>query len=270
VYAVDPKMISKFEPQLRRVLIIDPNQAAARLVAELMRNAGAREVLFAADERHALELAETVGPSLIFVERSGPKLDGESFTRRLRRSEFICRRAPVIMITADATANSIKGARDAGVHEFLRKPFTAGDLMRRLEAVSLKPRDWIEAVAYVGPDRRRFNSGEFAGQRKRSSDSDKAQSPAEVRAQTLDRAVRILKAAITQYDTDPPQARRALAQQVIALKQAATQAKAPDLAMALTTLELALDQSTVSRATLSGPVQRITDLFAPNAPVKAA
>ena len=268
MYAVDPKVMSKLEPQVRRVLIVDPNPAAARLLADLLRGAGAREVLFESDERHALELADATGPSMVFVERSGPRLDGESFTRRLRRSDFTCRRAPVIMVTADATANTIKGARDAGVHEFLRKPFTAGDLMKRLEAVSLKPRDWIEAVQYVGPDRRRFNSAEYSGQRKRSS--DKAQSPAEIRAQALDRAVRILKSAIAQYDTDPVQARRALAQQAIALKQAAAQANKPDLAMAVTTLELALGHSAATRATLAGPVKQVTDLFEPNAPVKAA
>jgi CheY-like chemotaxis protein len=268
LYAVDPKIRSKLEPQVRRVLVVDPNPAASRLLADLMRAAGAREVLFEADERPALELAEGIGPSIIFVERSGPKLDGESFTRRLRRSDFACRRAPVIMVTADATANTIKGARDAGVHEFLRKPFTAGDLMKRLEAVSLKPRDWIEAVQYVGPDRRRFNSAEYKGERKRRS--DKAQSPAEARAEALDRAVRILKSAISRYDADPVQARRALAQQADTLKQAAAQADSPDLTMAVITLELALGQSTPTRATLTGPVKRVTDLFEPNAPVKAA
>jgi CheY-like chemotaxis protein len=268
VYAVDPKIMSKLGPQVRRVLVVDPNPAAARLLADLMRGAGAHEVLFESGERQALELAEATGPSIIFVERSGPKLDGESFTRRLRRSDFACRKAPVIMVTADATANTIKGARDAGVHEFLRKPFTAGDLGKRLEAVALKPRDWIEAVQYVGPDRRRFNSAEYSGQRKRSS--DKTQSAAEVRAQALDRAVRILKSAIAQYDTDPVQARRALAQQALTLKQAAAQAKAPELAMALATLELALGQSSPTRATLMGPVKGVMDLFEPNAPVKAA
>src|SRR6202007_42283 len=144
--------------------------AQARLLADLMRGAGAREALFEPDERRALDLAETTGPSIIFVERSGPRLDGESFTRRLRRSDFACRRAPVIMVTADATLNTIMGARDSGVHEFLRQPFTATDLIRRVELVISKPRDWIEAVQYVGPDRRRFNSGEYSGRRKRRSD----------------------------------------------------------------------------------------------------
>jgi CheY-like chemotaxis protein len=268
LYAADSKTLSRLEPQIRRVLIVDPNPAAARLLADLMRSAGSREVLFEPDERYALELADATNPSIVFVERSGPKLDGESFSRRLRRSEFACRRAPVIMVTADATANTIKGARDSGVHEFLRKPFTSGDLMKRLEAVTLKPRDWIEAVQYVGPDRRRFNSAEFKGQRRRRSDS--AQGRADTRAQQLDRAVRILKSAITQYDTDPMQARRAIAQQAAMLRQAAADNGSADLTVAVATLELALNQTGASRATLAGPVKRVMDLFVVNAPVKAA
>ena len=75
------------------------------------------------------------------------------------------------MITGEATIESIKAARDAGVHEFLRKPFTDKDLFRRVENVIMKPRVWIDAQMYVGPDRRRFNSGEFVGSKKRKADA---------------------------------------------------------------------------------------------------
>jgi CheY-like chemotaxis protein len=167
VPAADPKFSRQLEPHLRCVMIVDPNPAAARMLAGLMRGLGAGQLMLEADGARALKLAETVDPDLIFVEHSGPGLDGETFTRTVRRSNYGCRRAPVIMVTADAFAHTIKGARDSGVHEFLRKPFTAADLIRRVEAVTLKPRDWIEAMSYVGPDRRRFNSGEYSGKRKR-------------------------------------------------------------------------------------------------------
>jgi hypothetical protein len=78
------------------------------------------------------------------------------------------------MVTAEATPSSIGGARNSGVHEFLRKPYTAGDLFRRVENVVLKPRDWIEAQMYVGPDRRRFNSEDYGGSKKRRADAAKA------------------------------------------------------------------------------------------------
>jgi DNA-binding response OmpR family regulator len=205
---------------------------------------------------------------LIFVERSGPKLSGESFTKRLRRSAYGCRKVPVIMVTADATALTIKGARDSGVHEFMRKPFTAGDLIKRVDVVTQRPRDWIEAVQYVGPDRRRFNSGEYAGPRKR--EADKGVDPAEAQAKALDQSIRILHSALSQFDKDPNQAWRAIAQQAMTLKAIALDRGEARLAVAIAGLELALSAGAPTRASLSGPVKAVLDLFEPNAPVRAA
>jgi DNA-binding response OmpR family regulator len=69
-----------------------------------------------------------------------------AFTRALRRSDLACREAPVVMVFTEVKAAQILGARDCGVHEFLRRPISLGDLERRLDAVSGRPRDWIEAV----------------------------------------------------------------------------------------------------------------------------
>ena len=50
--------------------------------------------------------------------------------------EIAARKAAVIVVSAEATAAAIIGARDGGAHEFLRRPFTFNDLMRRLETVA--------------------------------------------------------------------------------------------------------------------------------------
>ncbi len=170
VFNIDPKLVRVFAPFLARVLIVDPAPASARMLADLLRQISPGETWTAATTPAAFKLADTAGPQLIFVEYQGEGLDGLSLTRKLRRSNFGCRMAPVIMTTSQATPAAILGARDAGVHEFLRKPFTTGDLVRRLEAVTRQPRRWIEATDYVGPDRRRFNSAEYKGSRKRRND----------------------------------------------------------------------------------------------------
>ncbi|OYX36513.1 MAG: hypothetical protein B7Y99_01465 [Caulobacterales bacterium 32-69-10] len=164
---------------MQRVLVIDFNAGSAKLAGELMKEIGARQIVGASKTDRALAIAQDFDPHLILTELNGPGLDGLEFTRQLRRSPFACRKVPVIVMTAEATAASITGARNAGMHEFLRKPYTAGDLFKRVENVILKPRPWIEAVMYVGPDRRRFNSGEFTGARKRRSDGG---APAEMLA----------------------------------------------------------------------------------------
>ena len=141
----DAKNLARLEPVVKRVMVVDSNLASARLLADLMKGMGMRDVVFETDERHALEVARDFEPTLIFIERSGPRFDGENLARRIRRSQLGCRTVPIIMVTSDATATNIKGARDAGVHEFMVKPFTTGDLVRRVVNVATKPRTWVEA-----------------------------------------------------------------------------------------------------------------------------
>lgn len=209
------KLIQRMAPLMQKVLIVDPSSASARLLADLMRNMASCQLWSSNTTRKGLEAAKQVNPQLIFVELAGPGVNGVDFTRQLRRSDMPCREAPVIMVTATATAGAIMSARDAGVHEFLRKPYTAKDLLRRLEAVTLRPRDWIEAVHYVGPDRRRFNSGDYAGPLKRRSDTKTPE------ASRILQALKILKSAVGAVDSDPAQALRSMLAQTTELHRAA-------------------------------------------------
>ena len=252
MFAVDHRLLTRLEPVTKRVLIVDPNPHAARLLTDLMKALGAREVAVEPTGGRAFKAAAALEPGIVFTERSGPDLDGEELARRLRRSDLPCRRAPIVMVTAEATASTILGARDAGVHEFLRKPFTSADLQRRVENVALKPRDWIEAVEYVGPDRRRFNSGEYTGPAKRRS--DRPASGAEVLAAAKDQAMRILASALDQFDRDPTQAARAIREQASALKAVAMKASDSRLAVAVGALEVSLASGPPTRATLSAPI----------------
>ena len=161
------KAAAKFE----RILVVDPNLASAKMLANMIRDLWPWAKIYGAkDAARAMELAADVDPQLVFVEAAGPNLDGMAFTRAYRRCDHDCREAPIIMIFADASGAQILAARDVGVHEFLRRPITMGDLQKRLEAVTGRPRDWIEAVGYVGPDRRRFNLADFKGPKKRRTD----------------------------------------------------------------------------------------------------
>ncbi|HEV2533060.1 response regulator [Phenylobacterium sp.] len=215
----DAKIIERMAPLLRRVLIADPHTANARQLGELIRSIVRCQVWAAPNTDKALKLAGTVEPDLIFVELSAERLDGVEFTAKLRRSALSCRQAPVIIVTGQATAAAILAARDAGVHEFLRRPFTVKDLLRRLEAITLRPRDWIEAVDYVGPDRRRFNSGDYSGPLKRRSDA-----PVTPDSARTSQALKIVRSAIAAVQKDPVQALRALQTQGLDLQKAGVKA----------------------------------------------
>ncbi len=171
MFNAEPKVLARIAPHLTRALVFDPQPAAAKLMSELLKDMGARHVTSASKTTKGVELIAHIDPQLVCVEYAGAEFDGVELARRLRRCTLEVRKVPIIMVASEATVESIKSARDAGVHEFLRKPYTARDLFRRVENVILNPRLWIDAKMYVGPDRRRFNSGEFAGAKKRRADA---------------------------------------------------------------------------------------------------
>ena len=208
----EQKLIRKMSPLLQRVLILDPTISSARMLAEHMRGISLGQSHFAGDPKTALSLASQVEPQLIFVDLGEDQKDGIDLIRKIRRSYISCRKVPIIAIISQPTAELIIAARDAGVHEFLRKPYNTRDLLRRLEAVTLKPRDWVEAMQYIGPDRRRFNSADYTGSLKRKSDIEVTEQA------RIDQALRIFKSALLGIGSDPTQALRAMSAQTEILK----------------------------------------------------
>ena len=231
----DSKSPRQLASHLQRVLLVDSTQANARMMAELLKDLGSGRTYIETTEAGALESCKQLEPQLIITEFAGPTFEGLRVTKALRRSGLACRMAPVIMVTAEATAAAILGARNAGVHEFLRKPFAIRDLSRRIEAVMLHRRDWIEAVNYVGPDRRRFNSGEYQGPRKRRSDN-----AAQEAAGRVEQALRILKSALGAIESEPMQARRSIQAQAADLHAVAVKASDMKLMAAVAPLQRAL------------------------------
>jgi two-component system, response regulator PdtaR len=267
VILTDEKLARLLEPFVQRVLVVEPVAASARLLGDLLKGVGAKQIHVVQNGAQALTHCKLVEPQVIFTE-VGANQDGLDFVRALRRSSLACREAPVIVVTAQATAGVIVAARNAGVHEFLRKPYAARDLNRRLEAAILHARDWIEGVGYVGPDRRRFNSADYAGPRKRRADQA-AKTPAE----RLDQTLKIARSAIAALESDPAQALRSMQVQTSELKALAATMPNPGLAAAAAKLQAALAGASVekglSRPTIEAAAQDLWAFMPPEPQAQA-
>jgi CheY-like chemotaxis protein len=261
VFNADPKTLQRVARHLDRILIADPNAAAGKLLSDLVKDAGGRHVMNAREQSRAAEIAREFDPQLIFIERAGADFDGCAFVSALRRSDYVCRKAPVIMVTADATVETIKAARDSGVHEFLRKPFTTRDLFKRVENVMLKPRLWIDARMYVGPDRRRFNSEEYGGARKRRSDSGDTGAQA---GNPFGRALREIRTALDVFPARPQASLRAMLEQSSELQSAAFHYADADLTAVVASLQRyllqALELGKLSRKTVEDHAAAVLSL----------
>ena len=78
---------------------------------------------------------------------------------------------PVTATPATDERARVEAARDAGVTEFLLKPLVPRAVVDRLEAVIRRPRAFVRAPDYFGPDRRRRDDPAYDGPRRRSTEA---------------------------------------------------------------------------------------------------
>lgn len=149
-------------------LIIDDNPFMRKVFKALLHGFGAREVLEAADGAAGLEVFMTYSPDVVLLDWEMPILDGLEVTRLMRQpTTSINPFVPIIMVSGHAERRRVMTARDAGVNDFLVKPFSSKGLYDRLLTVIAFPRQFIRTKTYFGPDRRRGAINNYSGQDRR-------------------------------------------------------------------------------------------------------
>ena len=138
------------------VLIADSSPHMAGLITQMLRSLGRKDMREAYDAIKTMQELNRRAYEVLVIDTDLQGLDGVAFTRKLRAAtECQNRYIPIIMMSSAPDAKRIADARDAGITEFLRKPFAANHLQSRLTNIAAHPRGFIEAPAYIGPDRRR-------------------------------------------------------------------------------------------------------------------
>ncbi len=154
-----------------RVLVIDDNAPIRLLVRSLLLDLGFGHVHAEADAQQGWECYIKDRPDIILVDWRMDKQDGIEFTRRVRQEKSSHNpTVPIIIMTGFTNKKRVFDARDSGVTEFLIKPFTVQTLSDRLTHIIEKPRDFVLANQYVGPDRRRRKDEVAPTEKKRKAD----------------------------------------------------------------------------------------------------
>jgi CheY-like chemotaxis protein len=150
-----------------RLLLVDDNAAMRGIVRTVLSAFGCVNVFEASTAKQAMDVLRAEAIDLMILDWKMQPVDGTALVRRLRAdpSERLTY-LPIIMLTAYAEPAKVKEARDAGVTEFLVKPFSSEGLYMRLANIVNRPRPFVRTKSFFGPDRRRF-IGEFDGQDRR-------------------------------------------------------------------------------------------------------
>lgn len=124
----------------RRVLVVDDNAHARAFLAQIL-GAVDVEVTQAETGQQALTMLRTsAAVDVVILDMFMTPMDGIALARAIRASDKAQVAAlPIIMASAQASAEVVRGAAAAGVSGFVAKPFTPAAVLKTL-AKALTPR----------------------------------------------------------------------------------------------------------------------------------
>ena len=154
-----------------RVLILEDNVHMSTILRTILQGFGIRHITEVRDAADAFEGMRSTNPDLAIVDYMLGDVDGVEFTRLIRTaSDSPNKYLPIVMVSGHTDRTRIMEAINAGVNEYLAKPVRPIDMYNRLVALIERPRRFVKAPGYFGPDRRRRQDPRYNGPWRRSTD----------------------------------------------------------------------------------------------------
>ena len=139
----------------KKVLIVDNDAAFVSMAKTALSGVGVSDVRTVASVPEAVKLMAEYPADLVIIEISLPRVNGAQLAKVLRDKW----RSPnpdvlIIVVVATSKADALRQACDAGVENFIRKPVSAENLIKRIGSILKRPKRFVSAGGYFGPDRR--------------------------------------------------------------------------------------------------------------------
>ena len=132
----DPFLRHRARVRPLRTLVADDHLANRIMLQGILQKAGHR-VRAVEDGEEALDMLAAGDYDLALIDLHMPSLSGIDLLRQLRVMEAGSRRrTPVVVLSADATPDSVQACRDAGARAFLSKPFGVARLLDAIAEIA--------------------------------------------------------------------------------------------------------------------------------------
>lgn len=114
------------------VLVVDDSLSARRATAQVVRDAGFH-VITALDGLDAITKMNDITPDLILLDMEMPRMNGLELTTHIRARDW-SKRIAIIMITSRSSDKHKQQALQAGVDDYLVKPFNEDQLLQKISS----------------------------------------------------------------------------------------------------------------------------------------
>ncbi|MDR1958758.1 MAG: response regulator [Planctomycetaceae bacterium] len=115
---------------MTRVLVADDSSTMRKIILRSLQAVGVTDVTEAADGSEALAIFKPGQFDLVLTDWNMPGMTGLEVLQGIRAQDAAI---PVIMVTTEAEKTRVLQAIQAGVSDYLVKPFTADTLREKLE-----------------------------------------------------------------------------------------------------------------------------------------
>jgi two-component system, chemotaxis family, chemotaxis protein CheY len=116
-----------------KFLVVDDSATMRRIVINALQRIGFADAVEASDGQEALSLYDD-SFGFVITDWNMPNMSGTEFTKALReRADG--RDVPVLMVTARSVREDILTAMEAGVNNYVVKPFTPQVLKEKIDAL---------------------------------------------------------------------------------------------------------------------------------------
>lgn len=116
------------------VLIVDDYKTMLRIIKNLLKQLGFNNVDEALDGSQALQTFQTKEYGLVISDWNMEPMSGLEFLKQVRTGSKN-KDVPFIMITAESKTENVIAAKQAGVSNYIVKPFNAETLKQKISSV---------------------------------------------------------------------------------------------------------------------------------------
>ncbi len=116
-----------------KFLVVDDSATMRRIVVNSLQRIGFSETIEAGDGQEALAKFDS-SVQFVITDWNMPNMSGTEFTKALR-SRPDGQHVPVLMVTARSVKEDILTAMEAGVNNYIVKPFTPQVLKEKIDAL---------------------------------------------------------------------------------------------------------------------------------------
>ncbi len=153
------------------VLVVEDTVPMRKLICSVLETLGVGTIHTAEEGQEGYIKFCKENPDIVVTDWHMIPVSGLDLVKKIRTDKKSPNKTvPIVMMTGYSAMPRVSKARDEGTTEFLVKPFSANDLAKRIAYVINKPRDFIQADDFFGPDRRRRVMDNYKGPLKRGTD----------------------------------------------------------------------------------------------------